>query len=110
GVVFPERVNLLGCRTAEMHKALAANPDEKDFEHEAFSLHYQRSLFSSLQSLTRNSFQNLQKNLKNLPEGLRKEAKEVLDMKSDVLKCYKIVYAHKIHIMKIRHHRDYRLV
>src|SRR5690606_35473328 len=109
GVVFPERVNLLGCRTAEMHKALAANPDEKDFEHEAFSLHYQRSLFSSLQSLTRNSFQNLQKNLKNLPEGLRKEAKEVLDMKSDVLKCFKRVYAHKIPIMKIRTHGDYHL-
>ncbi len=109
GVIYPERVNLLGCRTAEMHKALAANPDEVDFEHEPFSLHYQRSVFSSLQSLTRNSFQNLQKNLKNLPEGLRKEAKEVLDLKSDVLKCFKRVYQHKIPIMKIRTHGDYHL-
>ncbi len=92
-----------------MHKALAANPDEKDFEHEPFSLHYQRSVFSSLQSLTRNSFQNLQKNLKNLPEGLRKEAREVLDMRADVLKCFKRVYLHKIPIMKIRTHGDYHL-
>jgi maltose alpha-D-glucosyltransferase/alpha-amylase len=109
GVIFPERITLLGQRTAEMHKALAANPGEKDFEHEPFSLHYQRSLFSSLQSLTRNSFQNLQKNLKNLPEEVRKEAKEVLDMKNDVLKCFKRVYKHKIPIMKIRTHGDYHL-
>lgn len=109
GFVFPERINLLGQRTAEMHAALAANPDEKDFEHEPFSLHYQRSLFSSLQSLTRNSFQNLQKSLKNLPEEVKKEAKEVLEMKSDVLKCFKRVYLHKIPIMKIRTHGDYHL-
>ncbi|HSI71160.1 MAG TPA: maltose alpha-D-glucosyltransferase [Gillisia sp.] len=109
GVIFPERISLLGQRTAEMHNALAANPDEKDFEPEPFSLHYQRSLFSSLQSLTRNSFQNLQKNLKNLPEEIRDEAKEVLDMKADVLKCFKRVYKHKIPIMKIRTHGDYHL-
>ncbi len=109
GVIFPERITLLGQRTAEMHNALAANPEEKDFEPEPFSLHYQRSLFSSLQSLTRNSFQNLQKNLKNLPEEIRDEAKEVLDMKAEVLKCFKRVYKHKIPIMKIRTHGDYHL-
>ena len=109
GVVFPERVHLLGERTAEMHLALAAHPEEKNFEHEPFSLHYQRSLFSSLQSLTRSSFQNLQKNLKNLPPWLEKEAIEVLEMKSDVLKCFKRVYVHKIPIMKIRTHGDYHL-
>ena len=109
GAIFPESISLLGQRTAEMHKALAAHPEEEDFEHEQFSLHYQRSLFSSLQSLTRNSFTNLQKNLKNLPEEVRTEAKEVLDMKSDVLKCFKRVFAHKIPIMKIRTHGDYHL-
>ena len=109
GVILPERVYLLGQRTAEMHQALSSRPEETDFEPEPFSLHYQRSLFSSLQSLTRNAFQNLQKNLKNLPEEFRNEAKEVLEMKSDVLKCFKRVYKHKIPIMKIRTHGDYHL-
>ncbi|GHA31874.1 trehalose synthase [Salinimicrobium marinum] len=109
GVIFPERISLLGQRTAEMHNALAAHPEEKDFEPEAFSLHYQRSLYSSLQSLTRNSFQNLQKSLKQLPEEIRNEAKEILDMKSDVLKVFKRVYDHKIPTMKIRTHGDYHL-
>jgi maltose alpha-D-glucosyltransferase/alpha-amylase len=109
GAIFPERISLLGQRTAEMHRALAEHPEEKDFEHEAFSLHYQRSLFSSLQSLTRNSFQNLQKNLKNLPEDVKDEAKEVLDMKNEVLNCFKRVFDHKIPTMKIRTHGDYHL-
>ena len=109
GVVFPERISLLGKRTAEMHKALAANPDQKDFEHEPFSLHYQRSLFSSLQSLTRNAFQNLQKNLKTLPKHIQPEAKEVLELKGEVLRSFKRVFDHKIPIMKIRTHGDYHL-
>ncbi|UZH55077.1 maltose alpha-D-glucosyltransferase [Salinimicrobium tongyeongense] len=109
GAVFPERIFLLGQRTAEMHKALAANPMEKDFEPEPFSLHYQRSLFSSLQSLTRNAFQNLQKSIKTLPEHIREEAQEVLDMKTEVLNTFKKVYDHKIPIMKIRTHGDYHL-
>ena len=109
GGIFPERISLLGQRTAEMHKALAANPGEKDFEHEPFSLHYQRSLFSSLQSLTRNAFQNLQKNLKSLPKHIQPEAQEVLDMKNEIIKVFKKVYDHKIPIMKIRTHGDYHL-
>lgn len=109
GVVFPERMELLGIRTAEMHLALAAHPEEKDFEHEPFSLHYQRSLFSSLQSLTRNAFQNLESNLASLPKELREEAKEVLGMKADVLRLFKRVFHHKIPIMKIRNHGDYHL-
>ncbi|HET8855392.1 MAG TPA: maltose alpha-D-glucosyltransferase, partial [Salinimicrobium sp.] len=88
GGIFPDRMALLGQRTAEMHIALGANPQEKDFEPEPFSLHYQRSIFSSLQSLTRNSFQNLQKNLSNLPEDIREEGREVLGMKSELLKCF----------------------
>ena len=109
GGIFPERITLLGKRTAEMHKALAVNPTEKDFEHEAFSLHYQRSLFSSLQSLTRNAFQNLEKSLKSLPEHIQPEAKEVLDMRGEVLTCFKRIFDHKIPVMKIRTHGDYHL-
>ncbi|MGB7842780.1 MAG: maltose alpha-D-glucosyltransferase [Salinimicrobium sp.] len=109
GVIFPERISLLGKRTAEMHKALASNPGEKDFEPEPFSLHYQRSLFSSLQSLTRNAFQNLQKSLDILPDHVKAEAQEVLNLKGEVLKSFKKVYDHKIPTMKIRTHGDYHL-
>ncbi len=104
-----ERASLLGIRTAEMHLALASQPEEKEFQPEAFSLHYQRSLFSSLQSLVRGTFQNLQKSLKKLPEGIQGEAEEILGMKKDILNCMRMIYAKKFDAMKIRTHGDYHL-
>ncbi|MEH6407564.1 MAG: maltose alpha-D-glucosyltransferase, partial [Leeuwenhoekiella sp.] len=109
GSILPERISLLGQRSAEMHKAFAAHPEAPAFDHEEFSLHYQRSLFSSLQGLTRNSFENLKKSIKDLPEELQAEAKEVLAMKSEVLECFKRVFAHKIETLKIRTHGDFHL-
>ncbi|MTI27514.1 maltose alpha-D-glucosyltransferase [Fulvivirga kasyanovii] len=106
---FPERISLLGQRTAEMHLALAEHPEESDFEPEPFSLHYQRSLYSSLQSLTRSTFQNLQKGISRLPEEIQREAGEVLEMKGQVLRCFKRIFDHKISTMKIRTHGDYHL-
>src|SRR5690606_25552279 len=92
-----------------MHLALASRPEEKDFQPEPFSLHYQRSLFSSLQSLVRGTYQNLQKNLKKLPEEIQEEATEILGMRKDVLNCMRMIYARKINTMKIRTHGDYHL-
>ena len=109
GGIFAERISLLGKRTGEMHQALIAQPQDKDFEPEAFSLHYQRSLYSSLQSLTRGSFQSLKENLKNLPEEVRKEAQEVLSRKDEVLDAFKRIFDHKITTLKIRLHGDYHL-
>src|SRR5689334_21644955 len=60
-----DQVRLLGIRTGEMHIALAAGT-QPEFKPEDFSLHYQRSLFSSFQSLVRSAFQNQTRNLKNL--------------------------------------------
>jgi maltose alpha-D-glucosyltransferase / alpha-amylase len=109
GGIFAERISLLGKRTAEMHQALIAHPKEKDFEPEAFSLHYQRSVYSSLQSLTRGSFQTLKANLKNLPESIREEAEEILGRKDEVLEVFKRIFDHKITTTKIRIHGDYHL-
>jgi maltose alpha-D-glucosyltransferase/alpha-amylase len=104
-----ERARLLGLRTAEMHIALAAHPDVKDFEPEAFSLHYQRSLYSSLQTLVRTTYQTLERSIKRLPEPFLPLAEEVQGMKKDVLQRFKSIYDHKIEALKIRTHGDYHL-
>lgn len=109
GGVFAERMYLLGKRTGEMHQALMSHPDEKDFEPEAFSLHYQRSLFSGLQSLTRASLQSLKQNVKALPESVREESERILKSKDQVLTIFKRIFAHKIDTMKIRNHGDFHL-
>jgi len=109
GGPYVERINLLGQRTGELHLALASQPNEKDFDSEGFSLHYQRSLFSSLQSLVRSAFDSLKKNLKNLPEEIREEAEEIMNMKSEILQVLKKIFSKKITTMKIRIHGDYHL-
>jgi maltose alpha-D-glucosyltransferase/alpha-amylase len=100
---------LLGKRTGEMHAAFASGSDLPAFQPEPFSLHYQRSLFSSLQSLVRVAFQSLSKNIKSLPESIRQEAEEVLKMKDEILAILKKIYSKKIDVTKIRIHGDYHL-
>ncbi|MFP4095924.1 MAG: maltose alpha-D-glucosyltransferase [Cyclobacteriaceae bacterium] len=104
-----ERSALLGIRTAEMHLGLASAANLPDFSPEPFSLHYQRSLFSSLQSQVRGTFQVLEKTMKNLDEKIREDAEEIRDMRRDILKCMQKIYEHKIDTMKIRTHGDYHL-
>ncbi|PTX43216.1 maltose alpha-D-glucosyltransferase/alpha-amylase [Christiangramia gaetbulicola] len=109
GIILPERIYQLGEFTAELHDALSQHSTDKDFDKEESSLHYQRSLFSGLQTLTRTSLENLKKVIKDLPENTAKEAKEVLGVKKDILECFKDIYDHKIPVMKIRTHGDYHL-
>lgn len=104
-----ERVRLLGIRTGDMHVALASDSESPDFKPEPFSLHYQRSLYSSFQTLVRSTFQNLSRNIQKLPEPLRVEAEEVLNMKDDILKVLKRIYRQKVEASKIRIHGDYHL-
>ncbi len=109
GIILPQRVYQLGEFTAELHTALSQQSSDSDFDKEESSLHYQRSLFSGLQTLTRTSLENLKKTLKKLPEGIQEEAQQVLSMKSEILDCFREIYDHKIPVMKIRTHGDYHL-
>jgi maltose alpha-D-glucosyltransferase/alpha-amylase len=104
-----ERASLLGVRTAEMHIALGAHPEVPDFGSENFSLHYQRSLYSSLQSLVRSAYQSLDKQMKSLPEEVTEDANRVKSMRKDILKCMQRIYRRKMSSTKIRAHGDYHL-
>ena len=109
GVVLPERMYQLGEFTAELHNALSQDHNTKEFDKEESSLHYQRSLYSGLQTLTRTSLEKLKAVLKDLPEDIQQEAQEVLNSKKEILNCFKEIYDHKIPVMKIRTHGDYHL-
>ena len=86
--------------TTEMREAL---------QRDEFSLHYQRSLYSSLTSLVRSNFDSLRQHLPKLPDNVRAEAEEVLNMRGEILERLKMIFAHKIDTMKIRTHGDYHL-
>jgi maltose alpha-D-glucosyltransferase/alpha-amylase len=104
-----ERARQIGIRTGEMHLALASGSSLPAFSSEEYSLHYQRSLFSGLQSLVRGTFQNQARTLSRLSDEVRHEAQEVLSMKDDILKTFRNIYKRKIDVVKIRIHGDYHL-
>jgi maltose alpha-D-glucosyltransferase/alpha-amylase len=103
-----EHAKTLGIRTGQLHKALSET-SLPDFKPEEYSLHYQRSLFSGLQSLVRATFFNQAKNLIKLPEEIRNDARQVLEMKEDILNTLREIYKKKIDVTKIRIHGDYHL-
>ncbi|TRO66585.1 maltose alpha-D-glucosyltransferase [Christiangramia sabulilitoris] len=109
GIILPERIYQLGEFTAELHTSLSEHDSDKNFDKEESSLHYQRSLFSGLQTLTRTSLEKLKKIIEQLPESTAMEAREVIDLKKEILDCFRKIYDHKISVMKIRTHGDFDL-
>lgn len=109
GALFAENVRLLGERTATFHMTMISDEQNPNFAPEEFSLHYQRSLFSSYQSLVRHTFQKLAKKIKQVPERVQKEAATLLPQKQNVLSFLKKVYERKMDTYKIRGHGDFHL-
>jgi maltose alpha-D-glucosyltransferase / alpha-amylase len=103
GEIPLEQARLLGEAVARFHVGLI---DESlpEFRPESFSLHYQRSLFSAMQSLVRASFQQLQKNGQTLAGS-----GALLDRREELLGRFRRIYRHKIEALKIRIHGDLNL-
>jgi maltose alpha-D-glucosyltransferase/alpha-amylase len=106
---FIENARLLGCRTGELHRALASDPDNKDFAPEPFTPFYQRSLFQSMRNLCVRVLQILKRNLNTLPEDAVEDAQRVLSLQSEILSRLRMVADHPIRSARIRCHGDYHL-
>jgi len=107
---YVEMIELLGQRTAEMHKALASVRNKKDFAEEPFSLLYQKSLYQSFRTLIKRTVSEMKSSRKKLEP----EQKELIDgiirnegLLLDTIK--KSLEKKKIHTSKIRVHGDYHL-
>jgi maltose alpha-D-glucosyltransferase/alpha-amylase len=97
-----------GVRTAQMHLALAAGSDNS-FKAEDFSLHYQRSLFSSMQTLVRETIHQVEKSQSWMPEKWRRFVSSVITSKQEILERSKAIYKKKLNIHKIRIHGNLHL-
>jgi maltose alpha-D-glucosyltransferase / alpha-amylase len=109
GNTAADQAKLIGTRTAEMHIALAAGTQHKALAPEDFSLHYQRSLFSSMQSLVREAYQTKANKLEKLPAATQEHVKRMMDRKDDILAKLKRIYEKKLDVAKIRIHGNYHL-
>jgi maltose alpha-D-glucosyltransferase/alpha-amylase len=109
GGVYPEKAQLLGLRTGELHQALASEPDDRAFAPEPFNAMAQRSVYQSMRASLRRAFALLQKKLPALPEVFRDEAAQVLAAEDQILKQEQRILEQRFGASKIRVHGDYHL-
>ncbi|HEX6330684.1 MAG TPA: maltose alpha-D-glucosyltransferase, partial [Actinomycetota bacterium] len=100
---FLESARLLGQRTAEMHRALASDPDDQAFAPERVTALYQRSLFQSLRASANGTFQLL-RGRASLPG-----ADLVLGVQDAILDRFRSVLDIRITGSRLRIHGDFHL-
>lgn len=109
GSFYLEMASLLGQRTAEMHLALASLKDKFHFRPEKFSLLYQKSLYQSLRSFTRRTFNEI-RSASGYPEKHRDLLLQVLESEDLFLSTSRSILENgKIDGMKVRLHGNYKL-
>jgi maltose alpha-D-glucosyltransferase/alpha-amylase len=106
---YLETARLLGCRTAELHLALASIVDDPEFAPESFTTLYQRSLYQSMRNLTHRAFRPLRERLRSLPEDTWEEAVVVMEAEDEVLATFGQLTRKKLSGQRIRCHGDYHL-
>src|SRR5437763_3276432 len=100
---------LLGQRTGELHLALASKSDDRAFAPEPFNAMAQRSVYQSMRASLRRAFPLLEKNLSDLSDAFREEAKQVLAAEQEILAREKRLLDRRTNASKIRIHGDYHL-
>jgi maltose alpha-D-glucosyltransferase / alpha-amylase len=104
-----DKVALLAVRTAEMHIALASEPEDPAFAPVRFTPHYQRSVYSAHRKLVSEKLDALELKLPTFPAHIAAEARTVLNLREDILKCFRRIYSTPIDSVKTRIHGDYHL-
>lgn len=94
----------LGKQLAALHKSLVNEESDSNFGKEPFSLHYQRSLFSGLQTLVRETFDQLDRRSNELPDALANAKVLLFARREDLLNLLRRVYEHKMDVYKSRIH------
>jgi maltose alpha-D-glucosyltransferase/alpha-amylase len=107
--VFRQSAELLGQRTAELHRALASETTLPDFAAEPFTQYYQRSLYQSTRKLTSQTLTLLRQRLGSLRESVAADAAAVLEHERDVDQCLHAILSRRIHAVRTRTHGDYHL-
>ena len=106
---YLESARLLGVRTAQLHVALSATPDQTAFGAEPFTAAHQRELVESTLDLITRTFQSLRQQRERLPQGVREEASKVLKLEERLRQRVSLLEGFKISAMRTRIHGDYHL-
>jgi maltose alpha-D-glucosyltransferase/alpha-amylase len=104
-----DKIALLGKRTAEMHLALASNPDVADFAPKKFTTEYQTYLTEHLTSSIKDKLQFLQSIRPHALPNVKTEIDKVLAVKDKILATIAKITQNPITTQRIRMHGDYHL-
>ena len=100
---------LLARRTADVHLALASEPDDPSFAPEPFSELHQRSIYQSARTSLLKSLEELEARADALPERTRELARAVIAGEARLEARLREVTARKIDAMRLRCHGDFHL-
>lgn len=106
---YLDSARLLGRRTAEMHLALASDPNDPAFAPEPFTPGYLRGLYDSVRELSTTAFGLLRNNMAALPEETRAAASEVISSRSSIMDRFQPLLQSKLQATRLRCHGDYHL-
>jgi len=106
---YLESARLLGVRTAQLHVALSATPDQPAFAPETFTGADQRELLKSTLDLIARTFQSLRQQRERLPQSVRDEASKVLKLEERLRQRVSLLTGFKISATRTRIHGDYHL-
>ncbi len=106
---YLEAARLLGRRTAELHIALASDPDDPAFAPERISPQDQRSIYQSLNGLATRSLELLRSQFNRLPDDAKDEAKRVLELEGRIALALRAFLGRRLTTNRIRVHGDYHL-
>ncbi len=106
---YLDAIRLLGRRTAELHAALASDPEDVDFAPEATTALYRRSRYQSQRSITGKAFRSLRRELGTLPVRTQPEARQLLELEERALDRFRVLSQRPITAARIRCHGNYHL-
>ncbi len=109
GGMYLDHAELLGRRTAELHKALASLKVNKNVMAENFSLLYQKSLYQSIRSLILGVFRELGSGAAQPGSPLSEELDQLINNKKVILDYVRRITKKRISTSKIRIHGDLHL-
>ena len=106
---YLDSARLLGRRTAELHAALASDPEDPAFAPERISQQDQRSIYQSMSGLSMRSTDLLRSQLNKLPQDAREEARKVLELEPRIASILRSFLSRRLTTTRIRVHGDYHL-
>jgi maltose alpha-D-glucosyltransferase/alpha-amylase len=105
---FLDSAELLGRRTAELHRTLAVG-NGGAFVPEPFTTLYQRSVYQSMRSQVRPTLGLVRRTLSHLDDETRPLAESLLEREGEILDRFSAVRDHRMDVSRIRVHGDYHL-